>query len=84
MSQIENTQSVDASDDKQYTLIKILIIWVVVALPIPVLAFVVGPAMAPGDSWQAGTTIWALLIGGMIWQFVLSVGILVRELDTFS
>jgi membrane protease YdiL (CAAX protease family) len=84
MSQMESTPLAETSGEKQYSLIKILMIWALVALPMPILAFVVGPAIAPGDSWQAGTKIWALLIGGMIWQFVLSVGILFRELDTFT
>jgi len=63
----------------QYSLGKILAIWALAAVPMPVLAFVIAPAIAPGESWQAGVTVWLLLIGGMIWQLVLSLILLARE-----
>ena len=69
--------------NEQYGLGKILAIWALAALPMPFLAFVVAPAIAPGQTWQAGVTLWVLLIGGMIWQFVLSLIILARELGSW-
>ncbi|MCP4308950.1 MAG: hypothetical protein GY788_29580 [bacterium] len=68
----KNPDRADRQDAGQYSLAKILTIWALAAVPMPVLAFVIGPALVPGGSWQAGMTIWVLLIGGMIWQFVLS------------
>jgi hypothetical protein len=55
-----------------------------VAVPMPILAFTVGPMLAPEGTWQQGVTIWLLLIGGMIWQFIVSVVILYRELDQLT
>ena len=68
---------------EQYSLGKILAIWALAALPMPILAFVVAPALSPGETWQAGVTVWILLIGGMIWQFILSLIILSRELASW-
>lgn len=72
------------STEDQYSLLKILTIWAIVAVPMPILAFIVGPMLAPEGAWQLGVTIWLLLIGGMIWQFIVSVVILHRELDEFT
>lgn len=72
------------TDDTQYSLAKILSIWAVVAVPMPILAFVIGPMLAPEGTWQLGVRIWMLMIGGMIWQFIISFIILYRELDHFT
>lgn len=64
---------------KQYSLTKILVIWALVAVPMPVLAFFVAPNLAPALGLDAGLTIWLLMIAGMIWQFVLSVVLLALE-----
>ena len=71
-------------DPTQYSLRKILTIWALAAIPMPILAFVVAPAIAPPGHWHHGVTVWLLLIGGMIWQFILSVWLLYRELDLFT
>lgn len=68
----------------QYSLLKILTIWAIVAVPMPILAFVISPMLAIEGTWQPLLTIWLLLIGGMIWQFFVSVVILYRELDVFT
>ncbi|MEP2783563.1 MAG: CPBP family intramembrane glutamic endopeptidase [Pseudoruegeria sp.] len=73
-----------AIDDNQYSLPKIMSIWAIVAVPMPILAFIIGPMLAPEGTWQVGLTIWLLLIGGMIWQFIVSVVILHQELDEFT
>ena len=70
--------------DEQYSLTKILGIWALVALPMPVLAFVVAPALAPHVNISPLLLVWYLLIAGMMWQFVVSVIILYRELDEFT
>lgn len=66
--------------DKQYSLRKILTIWAIVTIPMPILAFVIPPTFFPGNN----LAIWLLLIGGMIWQFIVSVFILYGELDEFN
>ncbi|MDJ0824669.1 MAG: CPBP family intramembrane metalloprotease [Rhodobacter sp.] len=77
--------SEDTADEiaNHYSLGKILTIWALAAVPMPILAFVVAPAIWAGETWQAGVTVWVLLVGGMIWQFVLSIIILSRELKSW-
>lgn len=72
------------TDDGQYSLLKIMTVWAIVAVPMPILAFVIAPMLAIEGTWQPLLTIWLLLIGGMIWQFIVSVFILYRELDVFT
>lgn len=56
----------------QYSLTKILAIWAAVAIPMPILAFWVAPGLATATGLHPGIAIWGLMIGGMIWQFILS------------
>jgi membrane protease YdiL (CAAX protease family) len=63
----------------QYSLTKILLVWLAVALPMPILAFWVAPALAEGAGLHLGIAIWGLMILGMAWQFVLSVLLLRAE-----
>lgn len=83
LRQVRTTSPADA-DDGKYSLLKILTIWAIAAVPMPILAFVIAPMLAIEGKWQPLLTIWLLLIGGMIWQFVGSVVILYRELDEFT
>lgn len=46
----------------------------------PILAFVISPIFFPGNN----VAVWLLLIGGMIWQFIVSMFILYSELDKFN
>jgi membrane protease YdiL (CAAX protease family) len=69
----------DPSPVPQYRLAKILLIWLAVALPMPILAFWVAPPLARATGLHPGIAIWALLILGMVWQFVLSVLLLRAE-----
>jgi hypothetical protein len=71
-------------DDTQYSLLKILTIWAIVATPMPILAFVVAPMIAPQGHWHYLLSAWLMLICGMIWQFIVSVWILYHELDDFT
>jgi membrane protease YdiL (CAAX protease family) len=68
----------------QYSLTKIVSIWAAATVPMPILAFVVAPALADRYDMDFGLCVWLLLIGGMIWQFILSVWILSRELDAIT
>ena len=70
--------------EDQYSLKKILCIWAIVTVPMPLLAFVVAPMLADKYEWTYGITVWVLLIFGMIWQFIVSVFILSQELKEFS
>lgn len=74
----------EANADGQYSLLKIMIVWSLVAIPMPILAFVVAPAITTPGTVGAGLMIWYLLIGGMVWQFILSVILLYCELDSFT
>lgn len=66
----------------QYNLLQILGIWALVSLPMALLAWVVAPVVIPFSPFHPGITYWLLIIAGMIWQFVVSLIILYRELGT--
>lgn len=70
------------TSDEQYSLTKILLIWGTVALPMPLLAWVIGPALFPFFPIHPGLVHWMLMIVGMIWQFVVSLFILHQELGS--
>ena len=80
----DDANAIDVDNTDQYSLLQILGIWAAVAIPMPILAFVVAPALAAGYGFNYALTVWLLLIVGMIWQFVLSVIILYRELPEFT
>ena len=69
-------------EENQYSLAKILGIWVAAALPMAILGWVAYPALAPDfESDPIGTakTRVALLTVGLIWMFVLSLIIVFTE-----
>jgi membrane protease YdiL (CAAX protease family) len=69
-------------EENQYSLAKILGIWVAAALPMAILGWVAYPALAPdfeSDPIGAAKTRVALLTVGLIWMFVLSLFIVYRE-----
>ena len=69
-------------EENQYSLAKILGLWVVAAAPMGILSYVVYPALAPdfeSDPIGAAKTRVALLTVGLIWLFVLSLIIVYRE-----
>jgi hypothetical protein len=71
-----------AEQSEQYTLWQILGIWALVALPMALLTWVVAPAIIPYSPLHPGITYWLLIIAGMVWQFVVSLVIIYRELGT--
>lgn len=77
-SAINRTESLEG----QYSLAKILAIWAVVSLPMAVLAWVVAPALSPYVPLHPAIVYWLLIIVGLIWQFVVSLIILRRELGS--
>jgi hypothetical protein len=66
----------------QYSLWQILGILALVALPMALLSWVVAPAIIPYSPLHPGVTFWLLIIGGMVWQFIVSLVIIYRELGT--
>lgn len=79
MSYAESELTSQTADSDQYSLAKILGIWAAVTVPMPILAFVVAPAMAEVGSLEWLLLVWYLLIGGMIWQCFLSMILLYQE-----
>ena len=76
-------QELSKSDKKgQYTLWQILGIWALVSLPMALLSWVIAPAIIPYSPLHPGITYWLLMIGGMAWQFAVSLVIMYRELCT--
>ena len=67
---------------EQYSLAKILSIWAVVALPMPILAFVVAPLLSLRINLNPGIVVWFLMIVGMMWQFVVSLWLVYQDLGT--
>ncbi|NIV28676.1 MAG: CPBP family intramembrane metalloprotease [Anaerolineae bacterium] len=68
--------------EEQYSLAKILGLWVAAAAPMGILGFVVYQALVPdfeADLIGAGFTRVGLITVGLIWQFVLSLIIVCRE-----
>lgn len=68
--------------ESQYSLAKTLGIWALVAVPMPILGFIIAPALSPHLNMHPGIVTWLLMIGGMVWQFVVSLWIVYRELGT--
>jgi membrane protease YdiL (CAAX protease family) len=68
--------------DSQYSLAKIIGIWAIVALPMPVVMFVIAPALIEHVNMRPSIFIWLLIICGYIWQFVVSLWIVYHELGT--
>lgn len=65
--------------DNQYSLIKILIIWAISAMPMGILAFVITPRVATNTNWSPLIIYWIAVIVGLVWQFVFSLLILKND-----
>jgi membrane protease YdiL (CAAX protease family) len=72
------------SPDKQYSLKKILLIWISSALPMAIFAFVITPALIPLFDLPPLIIYWFAINLGLIWQFVLSIIILKNDGYTIS
>ena len=81
---VENNSRATTADEmgEQYSLGKILGIWAVVSVPMALLSWVIAPAIIPYSPLHPGITYWLLMIAGMMWQFIVSLVILYRELGT--
>ena len=75
---------VTVAHERQYSLAKILFLWLLVTAPMGLARFWIVPHFKDQISIQPGLFYWWLMIAGMIWQFVLSVIILKLELNTLN
>lgn len=76
------TNSTETELNSQYSLAKILGIWIAAALPMAIMGWIAYPTLAPdfdADPLGAGTVRVIVLTVGLIWQFVLSMIIVYRE-----
>ena len=70
------------SQNDQYSLVKILGIWLLAAVPMGILGWIVAPALSPDiteDPVGAAYTRVGVLTVGLVWQFFLSMIIVRRE-----
>ncbi|MEN8250655.1 MAG: CPBP family intramembrane glutamic endopeptidase [Bacteroidota bacterium] len=69
--------------DKQYSLLKILLIWFLATAPMFVMAYWLAPAVGRyldvPDDVPAFLVFWPFMILGLVWQFILSLIIVYRE-----
>jgi len=72
------------SNEMQYSKKKIFLLWLLVALPMLVLKFVISPVLNGVLEVHPGIIYWWLMIAGMIWQFILSIIILKKELGKLT
>lgn len=72
------------ADDSQYSLLKIMTIWAVVSMPMPILMFGIAPMLVARFDILPGLLMWYVGIAGMVWQFLVSVYLLRQELDEFT
>ena len=72
--------STSAQTNGQYSLAKILGIWLLAGAPLWIFGWLVHPRMVQGLKPVDGGLLWMkLMLTGLIWQFVLSMFILYRE-----
>ncbi|OBR66537.1 hypothetical protein A7K91_03595 [Paenibacillus oryzae] len=72
------------ADPDQYSIRKIAGLWALVTFPVAFFRFVLLPLLVPIVNIHPGILFWLLMIVGMIWQFVLSVIILKKELGSLT
>ena len=68
----KNVLKNDADAGKQYSLGKILGLWIAAAAPMGLLAWIVFPLLRDRVDMHPGIFLWMLMIVGLMWQVVLS------------
>lgn len=68
--------------DRQYPVRTVLVIWAAATVPMASLAWVGWPVLKRTTDINPGMLFWLLMVAGMIWQFVLALIVLRRELGT--
>lgn len=71
-------------ENDQYSLVKIILLWALVTLPMGLFRFIVVPWLIPVFDIHPGMIFWWFMILGMMWQFVVSVVVLKIELKTLD
>ena len=79
---LKQAQAAPAQEIRQYSLWQILGIWALVTAPMALLFWVAAPVAIPLSPLHPGITVWLLIFVGMIWQFVVSLALVYRELGT--
>lgn len=69
----------DLKSDDQYSLVKIIVIFIIVALPMYYFAWILMPKIAINTKHIPGIIFWWLMIIGMAWQFLVSIILLLFE-----
>jgi membrane protease YdiL (CAAX protease family) len=82
LTSTNNTQAFSIPVKDQYTLWRILGIWLAGGAPIWILSWLVAPVIMPRSPFHPAITYWLLMIAGMAWQFIFSLAIIYRELGT--
>lgn len=67
------------NNEDQYSLKKIILIWSVVTIPMPLLAFIVTPFLKQYTGIHISILFWVLMVIGMLWQFVVSMWVIYKE-----
>lgn len=75
-------EALSRSSTAQYSLARILLIWLGATLPMSALAWVVWPFLRQWVDFHPGLLFWMLMIVGMIWQCALALLVLRAELGT--
>jgi len=71
-------------EQEQYSLKKIMGLWLLITIPMGVARFVIMPIFYDRVPFHPGLLFWGLMILGMMWQFVVSVIILKHELGSLT
>ncbi len=76
------TVSTTVPASRQYSARRVLLIWAAATIPMASLAWIAWPLLRGATTLNPGMLFWLLMLLGMIWQFVLSIILLRRELGT--
>lgn len=82
MTDMGNSPAAPLKADRQYSLVRILVIWALAAVPMGILSWFVFPSLSPNietDPLGSGLTRIVLLTVGLVWLFVLSLIIVWME-----
>jgi len=77
----------NSTSEDQYSTIKIISIWLLVAAPMGILVYIVNPIVSPSlesDPFGVAISRISLITVGLIWQFILTLIIISREEGNIS
>lgn len=79
-----NLPKEQVSESNQYTLGQIIAIWLAVSVPMPILGFVIAPILFPVLDLHPGFIYTFMIVIGLMWQFVVSMWVMKREIGELS